>query len=705
MILSDPGLEGVCCILLDEFHERSLDGDEGLALALDAQSVLREDLRLVIMSATPPPDLTRAIFDAETVASDGRAFPVETVYLGSDASRRIEDQAAAAIGRALNEETGSLLVFLPGAAEIQRTAERLTHTPSNVEVHRLHGALSPAEQTAAIAPPAPGVRKVVLATDIAESSLTIEGVRVVIDAGLARVPRHDDKLGATRLETVRVSIASADQRRGRAGRTQPGVCYRLWREAEMQGFDLAPAPEIETADLTGLRLNLARWGALDPASLRWLTPPRALAWRRAGDVLRRHGAIAGDGALTELGRRLSDLPLAPRLGMMLLQAAQEGAADVAADIAALLSERDLGGRSTDIDDRLHRFRNDSGARAKAMRDLSRRWARMAGGGRVGDASPAHILAAAFPERIARARPDAPGRFLMAGGRGARLDETDPLAREPWLAIAEVIGGGADLRITLASRIDPAMLETSGMVETLETAQFDPASGSVRARRSRRVGAILLSEHPIPAPTGELVTTALLQAVADSRFAVLAHRAELDELLARVAYLAATIGSPWPATFEDDLLQRLGEWLGPLLTGVNSLGAAPGPALAAAAVAMLDWRMARDLDRLAPRRWRTPAGRDVAIDYTQSGGPAVECRVQEAYGLTTHPTVADSRPLVVSLLSPAGRPVAVTRDIASFWSGGYADMRKDMRGRYPKHDWPEDPANAMPATGARRRPAP
>jgi ATP-dependent helicase HrpB len=710
MILSDPSLDGVCCILFDEFHERSLDGDEGLALAQNAQELLREDLRLVVMSATPPPDLTRAVFDADTVASDGRAFPVETIYLGSDPNRRIEDQAAAAVQRALREQPGSLLVFLPGAAEIQRTADRLEALPSGTTVRPLFGALSIAEQSAAIAPTPPGERKIVLATDIAESSLTIEGVRVVIDAGLARVPRYDERLGVARLETVRVSVASADQRRGRAGRTQPGACYRLWREAEMQGFELAPAPEIETADLTGLRLDLARWGVSDPGELRWLTPPRASAWARATDHLRGQSALDEGGALTPLGLRLSNMPLPPRLGGMLLKAATTGNAALAAEIAALLSERELGGRSTDLEDRLQRFRSDSGQRGRAMRDLSRKWAREAagdtrghtGGETGGDADASEILAAAFPERIARARPEAPGRFLMAGGRGARVEETDPLAREPWIVIADVVGGGADLRITLAARLDPGFLERQGLIQLEETARFDVSARAVRGRLIRRVGAILLQEQPVPAPRGPVVADALTAALRHDGFALLAGHEALSRLLDRIAFLADTIGSPWPAGFQQRLLDDLPDWLGTRLEAPDALDRLTGPDLAAAALTLLDWSLSKELDRLAPRTWRSPAGRDIEIDYGASGGPTVSCRVQEAYGLRSHPAVGAAVPLTLSLLSPASRPVATTRNIVRFWSGGYADMRKDMRGRYPKHDWPDDPANADPSAGPRRR---
>jgi ATP-dependent helicase HrpB len=706
MILSDPALEGVAGVLFDEFHERSLDADEGLAFALDTQTVLREDLRIVIMSATLPPDLTNAFFDAPLVKSEGRAYPVETVYLGFETGKRLEDQMAAAIRRVLVEEPGSILAFLPGAAEIRRTAERLTGLPPSVAVDPLYGALSAAEQNAAIAPTPPGKRKVVLATDIAESSLTIEGVRIVIDSGFARAPRFDVSLGVSRLETIRVSTANADQRRGRAGRTESGVCYRLWREAEMRGFAAAPSPEIENADLTGLCLDLARWGAKSPDALRWLTPPRDAPWTAARSALIEAGAIDPSGTLTALGQRIGVLALPPRLAMMVLRAGQSGEARLAADIAALMSERELGGRSADLDDRLMRFRADGSPRARAMRDLSSRWTKQAGDGSSvgGHAGAGPVLAAAFPERIARARPGAPGRFQLASGRGALLDETDPLARSPWLAVADLTGGGADLRITLAARLTKEDAKRIGRPVTEETARFDPASRSIRARRTSRIGAIVIEDAPLQSPSPELVRQGLIEAIRTHGFELIPDAAPLFALASRLTFLATTIGEPWPADFAERLLSDLDAWMGPALEGVRSLDRLSGAALADAALATLDWSLHRDLARLAPTHWTPPAGRSVPIDYAAEGGPSAACKVQEAYGLSIHPTIAGGRvPLSLCLLSPALRPVATTRDLVGFWRGGYHDMRRDMKGRYPKHDWPEDPANAMPMSRPRRRP--
>jgi len=699
-ILSDPALDGVSAVLFDEVHERSLDGDEGLAFALDAQAVLRDDLRVVLMSATLPPELEQGFLEAPLVRSDGRAWPVDTVYLGFDARQRLEDQVASAVRQAVSEQPGSVLVFLPGAAEIRRTAERLQGLARDIDIFPLYGALPPGEQSAAIAPTEPGRRKVVLSTDVAESSLTIEGVRVVVDAGFARVPRYDASLGASRLETVRVAVANADQRRGRAGRTEPGVCYRLWRQAEMQGFRAAPAPEIAQADLSGLRLDVARWGARSPEDLKWLTPPPRTAWEAATDILRRHGALDEAGSLTASGRRLSDYPLEPRLAMMIEAAPTASDKALAAEIAALMSERDLGGRSTDVADRLFRLRSGGDVRSRAMRDHARRWSGGSGGG---DADPGAVLAAAFPERIARARPGPPGRFLMAGGRGAMLDENDPLAKEQWLAVADVIGGGPDLRITLAARLDPAHALGSASVETTISAEYDAETGAVRARRTRRLGAIVLDTQPLPQPPDDVAASAVIAAVRSGGLAVLPDPDALLGLIARVEFLAECLGDPWPAGFADTLMNDLEDWLAPLRSGGKPLSGVTGPALADPAAALLPWPLARDIDRLAPRYWETPVGKKTPVNYSGQSRPLAECRVQEAFGLGVHPMLAGGKvALTLHLLSPAMRPVAVTKDLPGFWRTGYPDVRKDLRGRYPKHPWPEDPASAPPTSRAKPR---
>ncbi len=703
MVLSDPGLEGIAAVLFDEFHERSLDADEGLAFAMDAQSVIREDLRIVLMSATLPGNLTRDFFDGPVVESLGRAWPVETRYLGYEPRERLEDQVAAAIRKALFEEDGSVLAFLPGVAEIQRTVDRIGPVADDVIIAPLYGALTSQEQTEAIAPAPKGKRKVVVATDIAESAITIEGVRVVVDCGFARVPRFDPQIGVSRLETIRLAVANADQRRGRAGRTGPGVCYRLWREAEMRGFAASPSPEIENADLTGLALDLARWGAKTPGDLSWLNPPRETPWRLARERLLASHALASDGEITALGKRLSDFPLPPRLALMVLRGAEFGQAQLAADIAALLSERDLGGRSSDLDQRLSRFRSDTGQRSRAMRDLAIRWGKLAGGKTAAPISAAAVLALGFPERIGRLRGSAPGRFILAGGRGAVLDETDPMASQQWIIVADMTGSGADLRITLAGRYSEEEAISSDAVETREEARFDPESRRVRARRLKTLGAINLEDTPLPTPSGDLVRQALLVAIREQGLGLLRHGEGAQTIIRRVDLLSRVIGDPWPSSFADLAMSRLADWLAPQLDSPAALDSLSGGQVSDALLTQLDWPLPRDLSRLAPKTWTTPVGRDVHIDYGAEGGPAVECKVQEAFGLATHPTIADGRiALTVTLLSPAFKPVAVTRDIPGFWRGGYHDMKKDMKGRYPKHNWPDDPAAAIPTSRARPR---
>ncbi|MBI1339612.1 ATP-dependent helicase HrpB [bacterium] len=706
MILDDPALDGVSGVLLDEFHERSLDADLALALILDAQSVLRDDLRLIVMSATLDVGRIAAFIDAPVVASEGRAHPVETRYLGSTPHARIEDEAAAAVRRALAEEEGSILVFLPGAAEIRRTAERLgAAAAAGVVIAPLHGTLEPRDQQTAIAPAPEGGRKVVLATDIAESSLTIEGVRIVIDCGLARVPRFDPALGASRLETVRIARANADQRRGRAGRTEAGVCYRLWREAETQGMEPHAPADILNADLSRLAIDLARWGARSPEALRFLDPPAAGPWAAARGDLERAGAITADGGLTPLGERLAALPLPPRLALMVLRAEQAGCGALGADLAALLSERDLGGRALDLADRLARFRRDDGDRARRMRRLAASWTakRESADGRASGCDAGAVLAAGFPERIGKARAGQPGRFLLAGGRGVMMPETEPLAAAGWIVAADVTGAGPDLRVTAAVRLEEADALAHGGLEERREVRFDAGSGALRSRQVRRLGAIVLDERPTSVAPGPDTVAALIEAVRIHGTRLVDPHGDLGDLAARVAHLRSVFGEPWPDGFGESLLRRLDDWLAPLLDGAVGFDRLDRGTVSGAARSLLDWPLPRDLDRLAPQRWRTPAGREVDVSYGGEVGPVARCKVQEAFGLAVHPAVADGlSPLTLELLSPAGRVVAATRDLPAFWRAGYLDVRKDLRGRYPKHDWPEDPASATPTSRAKSR---
>ncbi|HTI66122.1 MAG TPA: ATP-dependent helicase HrpB [Caulobacteraceae bacterium] len=705
MILDDPGLEGVAAVLFDEFHERSLDADLGLAFARDAQAVLRDDLRLLVMSATLDGARVASLLgDAPVVRSEGRAWPVETRHLGRDPAARLEDQVARAVRKALAEEAGGILVFLPGQGEIRRVeallAERL---PQGAVLAPLYGALDPAEQDRAIAPPPPGRRKVVLATSIAETSLTIEGVRVVVDGGFARVPRYDPASGLTRLETVRVSQAAADQRRGRAGRTEPGVCYRLWDEPETRALPAFARPEILETDLSGFALALAQWGAKDPAALALLDQPPAGAYAEARALLERLEALDGRGALTPHGRLLARLPLPPRLAHMVAVGAASGSADRAASIAAVLSERGLGGTAASLSDRLERFEADRGQRARDARALAERWARAAGKGRGEPVGDGLLLAAAYPERIAKAR-GKPGEYRLASGRGVFLEPHDSLAREPWLAVGELGGGAARDRILLAAPLDPAELEAA-FAHAIETEdRLEPAAGGkLRATRIRRLGSLILDERAIDKPDPALVAAALLSQVRREGLFALSWSEATTAFRARIAFLRTFAPDAWPDLSDATLIERLDDWLVPLLEGRTALGQVRADALDDAVRALVPWEQQRTLDRDAPPRFTAPTGSSFAIDYAAEGGPRVEVRVQELFGLAEHPALARGRvALTLALLSPAHRPVQVTKDLPGFWRGSWKDVRTEMKGRYPRHSWPEDPVAAAPTTRAKPR---
>lgn len=706
MVLADPELAGVGCVIFDEFHERSLDADLGLALARDAQGVLREDLRLLVMSATlDGAAVARLLGDAPVIESQGRAYPVDTRYLGRDDRLRLEDQAVRAVERALAEETGSLLVFLPGQGEILRTAERLAERVRrpDVDIDPLYGALTPAEQDRAISPAPPGRRKVVLATSIAETSLTIEGVRVVIDAGQARVPRFDPASGLTRLATVRVSRAAADQRRGRAGRTEPGVCYRLWDEAETRALPAFADPEIKEADLSGLALDLARWGAADPAELAFLDPPPATAFKEARGLLQRLQALDDQGVLTAHGKALADMPLAPRLAHMVLKAAAHGQAARAARIAVLIAERGLGGRDVDLRHRLEGVERDRSPRARDARALAERWAGLAG--KAGNKEPLAdglLLAFAYPERIARARGPL-GEFQLVNGRGAFLEATDALARETWLAVAELGGGDRRDRILLAAPLDEAELVDAFADQLATEERLDESGGGrLRVKRITRLGRLAVREQVDENPDPALIAAALAERVRRDGVGQLSWGEAARGLRERVAFLRQFDDS-WPDLSDPALVAQLDAWLTPLLTGVRSLAALKPDVLDGALRTLIPWDRQRELDAAAPGRWTAPTGNSFVIDYAAEGGPRVEVRVQEVYGLAQHPAVANGRAaLTLALLSPAHRPIQTTKDLPGFWKGSWKDVRSDMRGRYPKHVWPEDPATAAPTTRAKPR---
>ena len=710
LVLDDPELSGVAAVLFDEFHERSLDADLGLALAIDAQRGLRDDLRILVMSATlDGARVATLLGNAPVVESKGRAFDVETRYVGRNARERIEPQMADAIVRALSNERGSVLAFLPGAAEIRRTAERVQDAVRDpaVDIVQLYGALDAETQDRAISPSPPGRRKVVLATSIAETSLTIEGVRIVVDSGLSRVPRYEPAVGLTRLETVRVSRASADQRRGRAGRTEAGVCYRLWDEPETISLTPYTTAEILASDLASLVLDLAVWGVNDPATLSWLDPPPTGALNEARVLLRELDALDPEGHVTEKGKRLSRLPLPPRLAAMVVSAAEEDAALLAAEIAAVVSERGLGGDDLDLSHRIDNFRRDRSRRSQEARNLARRWAEEAGG-KLNEARTTHagsLLALAFPDRVAKARSGKSGEFLLENGRGARVEAAHALAREKFLAVAELAGVAAEARILLAAKISEDEIErrfAAHIVEGKESS-FDERSASLRGRAVRRLGAIVLDERPLQLQPDERSSIALADGIARLGIDRLPWSADQRRLLDRVRFMRAHEGETWPDLSEAHLAETAAGWLAPAIFARTSLAQVSGDDLARALQALLPHDLVRRLEREMPSHFTAPTGSRLPIDYDAEGGPTVSVRVQELFGLDTHPKVAGGKlPLTLALTSPAGRPIQVTRDLPAFWRGSWADVRRDMRGRYPKHPWPEDPRMAAPTRRAKPR---
>ena len=744
LILDDASLEGVSAVLFDEFHERSLDADLGLAVVRDAQQGLREDLKLLVMSATiDGARVAKLLGDAPVIESTGRAFPVETRHISRDPRAPIERQVAAAVVRALQADKGSLLVFLPGAAEIRRTATLLGERISDpaVEVHVLFGALDFAEQDRAIAPAPAGKRKIVLATSIAETSLTIEGVSIVVDSGLARVPRYEPDVGLTRLETVRVSRAAADQRRGRAGRTEPGICYRLWDEPQTASLEPYAQPEILAADLSGFILDLAHWGVTDSTKLAFLDPPPQPAIQEARALLRELGAIDAAGRITEEGKLLRSLPLPPRLARMIVAAAREGAAELAAEIAVILTERGLGGNDTDLRHRIDALRRDRSQRAQEARGMAERWAEVGersepggglprevppsltlprkGGGekksRRGEEGAARsaaegegqsvgaLLALAYPDHIAKNRGGGTHSFLLANGRGASIEPTSALAREPFLAVGELTGKAGQSRILLAAPIALAEIEAqfADRIEGREEVVFDKPSASLRCRRSRHLGAVVLQERAMPVGSSAETAQVLAQGIRELGLDRLPWAKALNQWRDRVMFLRRAEGKEWPDLSDTALAEDMA-WLTPFLFGKTSVGELSADDLAAALEVMLPHALRRRLEREAPTHFTAPTGSRVPIDYTEEG-PKLSIRVQELFGLKTHPAIANGKtPLIIELLSPAQRPVQVTRDLPSFWRGSYAAVKSEMRGRYPRHPWPDDPTAAAPTRRAKPR---
>jgi len=812
MLQSDPSLEGVAALIFDEFHERSLTADLGLALSLDARDTLSPDLKLVVMSATLDGERVAALLgDAPIVTAQGRMFPVETRFAGKGAPVMFDPAAARGaqesperivaqiVSSALSEETGDVLVFLPGAREIRRTQtlieERLRGAPdaaansaprgggieagggtprgaglaeanspphvaaSRVVVLPLFGELSAGEQDAALAPGDGGARKVVLATNIAETSLTIPGVRIVVDSGLVRRSVFDPATGMSRLETQRISRASADQRQGRAGRVESGVCYRAWSEGAQRSLAPFSAPEITDADLTPLALDLANWGVRDANELRWLDTPPAAMVASARDLLAHLGALDSDGRITPHGREMVTLGVHPRLAHMLLKARDLGAASLAADFAALLSERDLlrgatGSRDADIRTRRDLLRGDRappgvdwGAFTRAKKtsqDLKRRLTEMRPGERAGDIDAGVLLAFAYPDRIGRKRAGGESRYTLANGRGAHFADAQSLARQEFIVAVDLDDRERDARILLAAPLAKADIEKhfADQIVRTRSVEWNSREQAVMARRIARLDAVILDDLPLPEVPADAARAAMLVGVRELGIDKLNWTRDARDLQARMEFVRAASGAnsaggrkdekgqhdaaktgeakagdgrrgqrelregdEWPAVDDTSLAATLEDWLTPWLDGVTRKDHLSRISLTEALRAMLPWDQQRRLDEFAPTHLEVPSGSRIRIDYLDESAPVVSVRLQEVFGLEKTPLIGGGKvPITFKLLSPAQRPVQVTRDLAGFWRGSYADVRKDMRGRYPKHYWPENPLEAEPTRGVRRRPS-
>jgi ATP-dependent helicase HrpB len=709
----DPSLAGVAAILFDEFHERSVDADLALAFALEAQASLRPDLRLVVMSATlDGAAIARLLPGAKRLTSEGRAYPVATHHLGDDGKTWIEKRMAGAIRAAFAETKGDILAFLPGLAEIRRT-ERELGTLAGAVILPLHGDLPMAEQDRAIRADAQGRRKVVLSTSIAESSLTIAGIACVVDSGLRRVARFDPATGMTRLMTTKVSLANAEQRRGRAGRLGPGTCYRLWSANSERALTQQPVPEILEVDLAPLALELAAWGIEDVGGLALLDPPPAGALAQARELLRELGALDAANRITPHGKAMAELGMHPRLAHMLIAAKARGLGALACDIAAILSERDLigdGVRSADLGERLVLLEAGAGDRGvrERIKQSARDWRRqidvVADEARPRQAAGS-IVALAYPDRLAQQR-GGRGQYRLASGRGAALNEGDPLAREEWLAVATLDAGATQAKIYLAAPITLAEIEEdfAELIETRESVSWNARLEAVEAKRERRLLGLVLEEKPLQKPDAEQARIAMLAGIRAMGLGALPFSDAAQNLRARVAFLRAALPDEnWPDWSEATLLASLEDWLGPHLDGVMRRAHLAKLDLHAALIDALDWKQRQALDKLAPTHLEVPSGSRVPLDYSDPARPVLAVRLQEMFGATETPRVAGGRvAILLHLLSPARRPVQVTQDLGSFWRGSYKAVKADLKGQYPKHYWPDDPLVAEPTARAKPR---
>nr|WP_214631046.1 ATP-dependent helicase HrpB [Paenibacillus agaridevorans] len=718
MLQDDQAIEEVGAILFDEFHERHLHGDLGLALSLQTQTLLRNDLRLLVMSATlDSAPVAELLGGADIITSKGRSYPVETVYAPMKRDRvSIDRSMAATIANALRMHDGDVLAFLPGIGEIRRTARALQslNLSSVVDIRELHGGMRLEEQTEAVAPCSAGRRKIVLATSIAESSLTVAGVKIVVDSGLMRVSRFSSRTGMSRLETVPVSKASADQRRGRAGRLAPGVCYRIWSEEEHRYLPEQGKPEIAETDLAPLALELSVWGIRDPGELDWMTPPPESAYGQAVTLLQELDVLDASGLPTAEGKRICKLGLHPRLGSMLLRSAREGSAREACELAALISERDLlpSERSPDISLRLAELRRGNGydPAIQRIRQLAEQWNRMLdredstvrnGADRL---SIGRMLAYAFPDRVAKRRSD--GRYLLANGRGAVMKADGPLAQLPYLVVSELDDAGQEASIRLAEGITSAEME-SGLADFLrldKVVEWDSGAKAVRALERLRLGAIVLQEKPMADADPDRVADALLEAIRQRGLTMLPFSKQALALLGRIRLINGSGAADWPDASEEGLLSTLDEWLKPHVYGIRREAELQKLNMQSIVEDMLTWKQRQELDEEVPTHYVVPSGSRIPIDYSNPEMPVLAVRLQEMFGQKETPRIArGTLPLTLHLLSPSQRPVQVTRDLASFWETAYFEVKKDLKGRYPKHVWPDNPYEAVATNRTKPRP--
>ncbi|GHA11524.1 helicase [Devosia pacifica] len=708
MILDDPELPGVAAVLFDEFHERSLDADLGLALALDTLA-LRDDLRVLVMSATlDGARIAERIDGAQVIEATGRTFPIETRYLPPEPQKPIEPQVARAVLQALEEEWGSILVFLPGQAEISRVYDALRgRVADDTDVLALFGRMATADQDAAIRSSPAGRRKVVLATSIAETSLTIPDIRVVVDSGLARRPLFDPATGLTRLVTRKVSRASAEQRRGRAGRTEPGVCYRLWPEGQTAGLQPFDPPEILQADLTGIVLQLASIGVRDPNALSFLDLPPASAWQEAEALLAALDALDSASQITARGREMARLPMHPRLAHMVLGAREDNDVRTAATLGALLTEPGAGGNDVDIGVRLEVLARDNSPRAKSTRQLAEQWCRLAGavpGSGLDPGAAGYHLARAYPDRVAQSA-GAKGRFRLANGRAASLEPTHALANEAFIVVTDLGGEASRSRIHSAARLNLEEIETlfSHRIKQERRLHFDKAAAAIRVRNVRTLGALVLSETTEAPKPEDQVGQALAAAIAEIGIQRLPWSRNQFALRDRASFLARELGAPWPDLSDAALADNGADWIVAHIGTSSKLSDITADMLESALFELLPWALRQQLDTMLPSHFDAPSGSRLPIDYANENGPTLQARPQELFGLDHHPTIADGRiGLLVVLLSPAQRPIQSTRDLPGFWRGSWREVARELKGRYPRHSWPDDPLSAEATSRAKPR---